>query len=70
VLTLQRGRTYRFDVRTDSLHPIEILDAPEGSVTNNNISRGILTFTVPAEAENYRYICSLHAFGNVINTVP
>jgi hypothetical protein len=69
-LTLQRGRTYRFDVRTDSSHPIEILDAPPGSVTNNNISRGILTFTVPAAAESYRYLCSVHAFGNVINTVP
>jgi hypothetical protein len=70
VLTLKRGRTYRFEVHTSSLHPIQILNAPAGSVTNNNISSGILTFAVPAAAQNYRYRCSIHDFGNVINTVP
>jgi hypothetical protein len=70
VLTLKRGRTYRFEVHTDSLHPIQILNAPAGSVTNNNISSGILTFAVPAAAQNYRYHCSIHEFGNAINTVP
>lgn len=70
VLTLTRGRTYRFRVTTSSVHPFEILDAPPGSVTNNNISNGTLTFTVPNTPGSYRYNCSLHAFGNVIDTVP
>lgn len=70
VITLQRGRTYRFQINTDVSHPFEIIGAPEGSVTNNNIFRGTLTFAVPATAENYGYICSLHSFGNAINTVP
>jgi hypothetical protein len=70
VLTLQRGRTYRFEVHTSLMHPIQILNAPAGSVTNNNISSGILTFAVPAAAQNYRYRCSIPDFGNVINTVP
>lgn len=69
-LTLTRGRTYRFQVDTDDIHPFEITGAPAGSVTNNNISAGILTFTVPAAAQNYRYICSIHGFGNTITTVP
>ena len=70
VLTLQRGRTYRFQVNTSSIHPFEILDAPPGSVTNNNISNGTLTFAVPAGEGNYRYHCTFHGFGNDINTTP
>jgi len=70
VLTLQRGRTYTFKINTDISHPFEILDAPAGSVTNNNIFTGTLTFAVPKTAANYRYRCSLHFFGNTINTVP
>jgi hypothetical protein len=70
VLTLTRGRTYRFRIETASIHPFEILDAPPGSVTNNNISDGILIFAVPAGPGEYRYHCSLHAFGNVIQTTP
>lgn len=70
VLTLTRGRTYTFSINTSFLHPFQILNAPSGSVTNNNISSGTLTFRVPATAQNYRYHCSLHDFGNVINTVP
>jgi hypothetical protein len=70
VLTLTRGRTYRFRIQTSSIHPFEILDAPAGSVTNNNISDGILVFAVPADADTYRYHCSLHAFGNSIQTTP
>ncbi|MBV8517224.1 MAG: tandem-95 repeat protein [Acidobacteria bacterium] len=69
-LTLQRGRTYVFHINTTSSHPFEILDAPAGSVTNNNISSGTLTFVVPNTAANYRYHCSLHDFGNTIVTVP
>ncbi|HKR64703.1 MAG TPA: Ig-like domain-containing protein [Thermoanaerobaculia bacterium] len=70
VLTLKRGRTYVFQINADAIHPFEILDAPNGAVDNNNISRGTLTFTVPNTAASYRYICSLHGFGNVIQTVP
>lgn len=70
VITLTRGRTYVFQIDTDASHPFEIRDAPPGSVTNNNISNGILTFAVPAAARNYSYRCSIHIFGNTIQTVP
>jgi hypothetical protein len=70
VLTLTRGRTYRFRITTSAAHPFEILDAPPGSVTNNNIFDGILIFAVPAAGNDYRYHCSIHEFGNSINTTP
>lgn len=70
VLVLKRGQTYRFHVSTPSIHPFQILDAPAGTVTNNDTSNGTVTFTVPLTAASYRYRCSLHAFGNVITTVP
>ncbi len=70
VLTLTRGRTYRFRINTTAIHPFEILDAPPGSVTNNNISNGTLTFTVPPGEGNYRYHCTFHGFGNDINSTP
>ena len=70
VITLTRGRTYRFSVDADDIHPFEITGAPAGSVTNNNISFGIVTFAVPNTAQNYQYRCSLHNFGNTITTVP
>lgn len=69
-LTLQRGRTYRFLIDTDAAHPFEILDAPPGSVTNNDISQGTLTFAVPAGSGTYQYHCSIHDFGNTIETIP
>ena len=69
-LNLTRGRTYRFQVNTAAIHPFEILDAPAGSVTNNNIVNGILTFAVPAGPGTYQYHCSFHDFGNDINTTP
>jgi VCBS repeat-containing protein len=69
-LTLTRGRTYRFRINTSSIHPFQILDAPPGSVTNNNISNGTLTFAVPAGEGVYRYFCSIHGFGNDIFTTP
>ncbi len=70
VLTLTRGRTYTFQINASSIHPFEILNAPPGSVTNNNISNGTLTFRVPTTAQNYAYHCSIHGFGNTIRTVP
>lgn len=70
VLQLTRGKTYKFRISASELHPFAILDAPPGSVTNNNITSGIVTFTVPAAAQNYRYRCTTHGFGNAITTVP
>ena len=67
-LQLQRGRTYTFQIAADPSHPFAILDAPPGTVVNNNITSGTITFTVPATAQNYRYRCTTHGFGNVINT--
>lgn len=69
MLTLVRGKTYTFSVSTALDHPFEILGAPAGSVLNNNISSGTITFNVPTNAANYRYICSVHFFGNTIATV-
>jgi len=68
-LTLVRGGTYTFKINTSSIHPFEILGAPPGSVINNNISSGTITFKVPAAAANYGYHCSIHGFGNTITTV-
>ncbi len=69
-LTLKRGQTYKFIVDTSDIHPFEIVDAPQGSVTNNNISFGVTTFVVPNTTQNYRYICSIHGFGNKITSAP
>lgn len=68
-LTLERGRTYTFLIDTCSCHPFEIRGAPNGTVTNNNISQGTITFAVPATATNYSYRCSIHLFSGTINTV-
>jgi|ERR1044071_786651 hypothetical protein len=65
-LTLVRGRTYTFAINTDLSHPFEILSP---GVLNNNISQGIITYTVPTVASNYNYICSVHFFGAQIITV-
>jgi hypothetical protein len=65
-LTLVRGKTYTFAVNASSIHPLLIESV---GVTNNNISQGTLTFTVPAVASNYSYICSIHGFGGQILTV-
>jgi len=65
-LTLVRGQTYTFAVNSSSVHPFEILSP---GVLNNNISQGIITYTVPTVASNYNYICSIHLFGAQIITV-
>jgi plastocyanin len=70
VLTLTQGRTYRFRINTSAIHPFGIQDAPPGSVTNNNISSGTLIFAVPAGPGTYRYHCTIHEFGNSIQTTP
>src|SRR5580765_2959245 len=65
-LTLVRGQTYTFSINTESDHPFKILSP---GVVNNNISQGIITYTVPTVASNYSYICSIHFFGAQILTV-
>ncbi|MDB6132276.1 MAG: hypothetical protein JWM59_519 [Verrucomicrobiales bacterium] len=69
VLTLVRGRTYTFDITACTCHPLRIDGAPAGSVINNNISNGRLTFNVPLAEADYTYVCSIHFFGNAIHTV-
>jgi hypothetical protein len=66
VITVVRGKTYTFAVNSARYHPFQILS--EG-VSNNNISSGIVTWTVPLVASNYQYHCSIHLFGNQIVTV-
>src|SRR5262245_23905808 len=68
-LTLVRGLTYTFQIAACSCHPFEIVGAPVGSVLNNNISSGTITFNVPNAAGNYSYECSIHFFGGPINTI-
>ena len=68
-ITLVRGRTYTFDVATASNHPFRINGA--AGVVNNNISSGTITFTVPNDAVNYVYECSVHHFsGTIITEAP
>ena len=68
-LTLVRGRTYTFDVATSSNHPFRINGA--AGVSNNNISSGTITFTVPNDPVNYVYECSFHHFsGTIITEAP
>lgn len=67
VLTVVRGETYTFAVSTAFNHPFRINST---GVSNNNITSGTITWTVPLAAANYRYECSIHLFGNSIITVP
>lgn len=67
VLTLVRGQTYTFDVNVSSIHPF-FISSP--GVLNNNITNGVITYTVPTAASNYDYHCSIHLFGAQIITVP
>lgn len=69
VLQLTRGRTYKFRINAPG-HPFAILDAPPGSVTNNNITQGVVTFAVPLTSQTFRYRCTTHGFGSAIETVP
>ena len=65
-LTLVRGKTYTFAVSASSIHPF-LIKSP--GVSNNNISSGTITYTVPNVVSNYTYICSIHGFGGTIKTV-
>jgi hypothetical protein len=66
-LTLVRGQTYTFDIQTTYQHPFHI-ESP--GVVNNDITSGILTYTVPTNAANYSYYCGIHPwmFGDIITT--
>ena len=58
-LVLVRGRTYTFAVNTTcNFHPFRV-QSPAG-VVNNNICNGTLTYTVPTNAANYFYDCTIH----------
>ncbi len=65
-LMLVRGRTYTFAISTPGNHPFRI---NSGGAANNNISSGTITYTVPTNAVNYTYQCSVHGFGGTILTV-
>ncbi len=56
-LTLLRGETYTFDVQTASIHPFHI-ESP--GVTNNDISTGLITYSVPTNNASYYYECVVH----------
>jgi len=56
-LTLVRGSTYSFDVQTSSSHPFHI-ESP--GVDINDISIGVITYSVPTNNQNYYYECTVH----------
>ncbi len=67
-LTLQRGRTYTFNLNVPG-HPFLIKTAQSAGtanaynvgVTNNGASSGVISFTVPSNAPNTLfYICEFH----------
>jgi hypothetical protein len=76
-ITLTRGSNYTFAINTDLSHPFQIASGPNfgdpaynNGVSNNTISMGTITFTVPLNApDTLYYVCAFHFFGNVINIV-
>jgi hypothetical protein len=75
ILTLERGKTYEFDVSAQG-HPFWIkTDQVSGSssqynegINNNGLSSGKLTFTVSADAPStLYYICQIH--GNMTGVI-
>ncbi len=68
-LTLERGKTYTFEIDTSDFHPFHI-QSPGTDV--NDISSGIITYTVPTNAANYYYNCVFHGddMRGEIFTVP
>ena len=70
-LTLVRGQTYTFEVATSPGLNLFYIDSP--GVVNNDISSGTLTYTVPTNATNYIYFCSVHGLimaGDIITVEP
>jgi ribosomal protein L31 len=78
ILTLERGKTYDFDISSPG-HPFwiktEQINGTSNSysegIMNNGASNGILTFTVPSDAPSkLYYICQIHSsMTGVINIV-
>lgn len=68
-LTLVRGQTYTFDIQTTYQHPFHI-ESP--GVVNNDITTGLLTYTVPTNNANYAYNCGIHPwmFGDIVTIEP
>ena len=68
-LILVRGQTYTFDIQTTYQHPFHI-ESP--GVVNNDITTGLITYTVPANNANYSYSCGIHPwmFGDIITIAP
>ena len=77
-LTLERGKTYEFDVSSPG-HPFWIKteqingtsESYNDGITNNGASSGLVTFTVPADAPStLYYICQIHSgMTGIINIV-
>ena len=75
-ITLVRGRTYTFAISTAGNHPFRIATtpsnaapAPAGVTGANNTSSGTITFTVPLNAQNCVYYCSVHFFSGAIQMI-
>jgi hypothetical protein len=70
-LTLIRGRTYTFDVQTTpGFHPFHIASL---GVDVNDIDSGTITYSVPTNAANYFYNCTVHGDlmrGEIVTTAP
>ena len=68
-LILVRGQTYTFNVQTTYQHPFHI-ESP--GVENNDITTGLITYTVPTNNMNYSYSCGIHPwmFGDIITIEP
>ena len=77
-LTLERGKTYEFDVSSPG-HPFWIKtekingtsESYNDGIVNNGASSGLITFTVPADAPStLYYICQIHSgMTGIINIV-
>ncbi len=68
-LILVRGQTYTFNIQTMPNHPFHI-ESP--GVVNNDITTGLITYTVPTNNMNYSYSCGIHPwmFGDLITIEP
>lgn len=76
-ITLVRGRTYTFSLSTAPSHPFFIGTSvgsgapPPGVSGNNGSSSGTITFSVPTNAQNCVYYCTVHFFsGNIVMVNP
>ena len=73
-LVLYRGFTYEFNINAPG-HPFRIATSNGGppynvGVTNNDLTNGIITFTVPMDAPStLHYYCTIHAIMNGVITI-